>query len=287
MPANCGVATVFRATQVSPLRFGGGILRRCDGLSGDTSVAPTLGGGIPRRCDGCSGGDGRRGAIYDARCRNGTTRPRHCARRCTRCFRPIAALRRPARGDRRRGAIYDARCRNGTTRPRHCARRCARCFRPIAALRRLSGRHKCRPYVFGMFVRDIAADGPVGRVVRMCRCDGRRAVMDVGAPFMTPGAGTAQPVRGIARCGVRGDDGQLRCCVGIPGDTSVAPTLGGACGGHVVCRRVETVGRLVFPVAVTVFPDGRSLLLVTTSVNAHRLMDFRGGEETFCSTKLD
>ena len=149
-----------------------------------------------------------------------------------------------------------------------------------------------------------------------------RAVMDVGAPFMTPGAGTARPVRGIARGGVRGVSGQLRRCVGFPGgvsgqlrrcvgfpgdtsvaptfgggilrrcvgcsgDTSVAPTLGGVCGGHVVCRRVETVGRLVFPVAVTVFPDGRSLLLVTTSVNAHRLMDFRGGEETFCSTKLD
>ena len=135
-----------------------------------------------------------------------------------------------------------------------------------------------------------------------------RAVMDVGAPFMTPGAGTARPVRGIVRGGVRGDAGQLWRCVGFPGDTSVAPTfgggilrrcvgcsgdtsvaptLGGACGGHVVCRRVETVGRLVFPVAVTVFPDGRSLLLVTTSVNAHRLMDFRGGEETFCSTKLD
>ena len=70
--------------------------------------------------------------------------------------------------------------------------------------------------------------------------------------------------------------------------TQVSPLrFGGVCGGHVVCRRVETVGRLVFPVAVTVFPDGRSLLLVTTSVNAHRLMDFRGGEETFCSTKLD
>ena len=183
MPANCGVASVIRATQVSPLRCGvlvrgvatvfratqvsplrlaaascgvatvvravmdvgapfmtpgagtarpvrgvvrgsvrdvsgqlrrcdgcsrgvSGQLRRCDGCSGDTSVAPTFGGGIPRRCDGYSRGDGRRGAIYDARCRNGTTRPRRCSRRCTRCFRPIAALRR------------------------------------------LSGRHKCRPYVW-------------------------------------------------------------------------------------------------------------------------------------------
>ena len=231
MPANCGVASVFRATQVSPLRFGGGILRRCVGHPGDTSVAPTFGGGILRHSVGCSGGDGRRGAIYDARCRNGTTRPRHCSRRCTRRFRPIAALRRS------------------------------------------SGRHKCRPYVLA------AASCGIASVVR--------AVMDVGAPFMTPGAGTARPVRGVARGGVREDAGQLRRCDGYPGDTSVAPTLGGVCGGHVVCRRVETVGRLVFPVAVTVFPDGRSLLLVTTSVNAHRLMDFRGGEETFCSTKLD
>ena len=81
------------------------------------------------------------------------------------------------------------------------------------------------PLRFGMFVRDIAADGPVGRVVWMCHCDGRRAVMDVGAPFMTPGAGTAQPVRGIVRGGVRGVSGQLRRCVGLPGDTSVAPTF--------------------------------------------------------------
>ena len=169
MPANCGVATVFRATQVSPLRWAAvscgvasviratqvsplrlaaascgiasvvravmdvgapfmtpgagtarpvrgivrgsvrgvsGQLRRCDGYPGDTSVAPTFGGGILRHSVGCSRGDGRR------------------------------------------GAIYDARCRNGTTRPRHCSRRCARCFRPIAALRRSFGRHKCRPYVW-------------------------------------------------------------------------------------------------------------------------------------------
>ena len=136
-------------------------------------------------------------------------------------------------------------------------------------------------------VRGIVRGGVRGVSGQLRRCDGRRAVIDVGAPFMTPGAGTAQPVRGIVRGSVRDVSGQLRRCVGIPGDTSVAPTLGGVCGGHVVCRRVETVGRLVFPVAVTVFPDGRSLLLVTTSVNAHRLMDFRGGEETFCSTKLD
>ena len=190
MPANCGAASVFRATQVSPLRFGGGIPRRyvgwravmdvgapfmtpgadtaqpvrgvvrggvrgdagqlrrcvglpgdtsvaptlrgarprrCDGLSGDTSVAPTFGGGILRRCVGYPGGDGRRGAIYDARCRNGTTRPRHCARRCVRCFRPIAALRRLSGRHKCRPYVWR---------------------RYPAALRRLFGRHKCRPYVW-------------------------------------------------------------------------------------------------------------------------------------------
>ena len=128
-------------------------------------------------------------------------------------------------GDGRRGAIYDARCRNGTTRPRRCSRRCTRCFRPIAALRRLSGRHKCRPYVLGcssaILRRTDRSDAWFGCAVASVV----RAVMDVGAPFMTPGAGTAQPVRGIARCGVRDVSGQLRCCDGLSGDTSVAPTL--------------------------------------------------------------
>ena len=64
---------------------------------------------------------------------------------------------------------------------------------------------------------------------RWCRrrCGGRRATMHVGAPFMTPGAGTARPVRGIALGGVRGGAGKLRYCDGHPGDTSVAPTLRG------------------------------------------------------------
>ena len=209
MTPGAGTARPVRGIAGGGVRGVSGQLRRCDGCSGDTSVAPTFGGGIPRRCDGYPGDT------------------------------------------------------------------------------------SVAPTLGGGILR---------------RCDGRRAVMDVGAPFMTPGAGTAQPVRGVVRGVVRDVSGQLRRCVGLPGDTSVAPTLrgarprrcdgypgdtsvaptlGGVCGGHVVCRRVETVGRLVFPVAVTVFPDGRSLLLVTTSVNAHRLMDFRGGEETFCSTKLD
>ena len=166
-PANCGVATVIRATQVSPLRLAAascgvasviravmdvgapfmtpgagtaqpvrgiarcgvrdvsGQLRRCDGYPGDTSVAPTFGGGIPRRCDGCS-----RGVSGQLRRCDGFSGDTNVAPTFWR--RHSAALRRPAGGDGRRGAIYDARCRNGTTRPRRCSRRCTRCFRPIA-----------------------------------------------------------------------------------------------------------------------------------------------------------
>ena len=102
--------------------------------------------------------------------------------------------------------------------------RLAAVFRDVASVIRAT---QVSPLRFGMFVRDIVADGPTGRVVWMCRYVGRRAVMDVGAPFMTPGAGTAQPVRGIARGGVCGVSGQLRRCDGYPGDTSVAPTFGG------------------------------------------------------------
>ncbi len=183
MPANCGVASVVRAVMDVGAPFmtpGAGTaqpvrgIARC-GVRGDA--------GQLRRYDGFSGGDGRR------------------------------------------GAIYDARCRNGTTRPRHCARRCVRCFRPIATLRRLSGRHKCRPYVLGcssaILRRTDRSDAWFGCAVASVV----RAVMDVGAPFMTPGAGTAQPVRGVVRGVVRDDAGQLRRCDGYPGDTSVAPTF--------------------------------------------------------------
>ena len=157
--------------------------------------------------------------------------------------RHSAALRRPAGGDGRRGAIYDARCRNGTTRPRRCSRRCARCFRSIAVLRRLSGRHKCRPYVGRRY--PAALRRSFGRhkcrpyILAAVSCGIASvvwAVIDVGAPFMTPGAGTARPVRGIARGGVRGVSGQLRRCGGFPGDTSVAPTFWDVrpryCGGR-------------------------------------------------------
>ena len=140
-------------------------------------------------------GDARRSAIYDARRRNGTTRPRHCVGRCTRWCRQIAISRRSSgrhkcrpyvagcssaesrrtdgagrwcrrhcgattRDDARRGAIYDARCRNGTTRSWHCVGRCARWCRKIAILRRTDRATQVSPLRCGVFVHDIAADRP-------------------------------------------------------------------------------------------------------------------------------
>ena len=273
MPVNCGVASVFRAVMdvgapfMTPgagtarpvrgivrggVRDDAGQLRRCVGCSGDTSVAPTFGGGILRRCVDCSG-DTSVAPTF------GGGIPRRCVgwRAVMDVGAPFmtpgAGTARPIRGIARGGVRDDAgqlrRC-DGLPGDTSVAPTFWR--RHPAALRRLFGRHKCRPYVLA------AASCGVASVFR--------------ATQVSP---------------LRFGGGIPRRCVGIPGDTGVAPTLGGVCGGHVVCRRVETVGRLVFPVAVTVFPDGRSLLLVTTSVNAHRLMDFRGGEETFCSTKLD
>ena len=125
--------------------------------------------------------------------------------------------------------------------------------RHSAALRRSFGRHKCRPYVLAAVscgvatvfratqvspLRLAAASCDVASVIRATQVSPLRlaaafrgvatvvrAVMDVGAPFMTPGAGTARPVRGIVRGSVRDDAGQLRRCVGCSGDTSVAPTF--------------------------------------------------------------
>ena len=108
---------------------------------------------------------------------------RWCRRRCNATTRDNA----------RRGAIYDARCRNGTTRPRHCVGRCTR------------------------------------------RCGGRREAMHVGAPFMTPGAGTARPVRGIALGGVRGGAGKLRYCGGPTGRHKCRPYVAG-CSSAILRR---------------------------------------------------
>ena len=52
-----------------------------------------------RWCGATTRDNARRGAIYDARCRNGTTRPRHCVGRCTRWCRPFAAARGGHPGD--------------------------------------------------------------------------------------------------------------------------------------------------------------------------------------------
>ena len=118
----CCFASVIRASQVAPLR-----LRRL------TVVWRRLVRGVARR-----------GAIYDARCRNGTIgRPRWasayvaCCGRFVVLYWPVRGFAVVIRASRvapvrlgavdcclasagsrrsRRGAIYDARCRNGTIR---------------------------------------------------------------------------------------------------------------------------------------------------------------------------
>ena len=135
-----------------------------------------------------------------------------------------AALRRD---NARRGAIYDARCRNGTTRPWHCVGRCSRWCRKIAILRRTDRATQVSPLRRGMFGRDIAADRRGGRGGAGGGAARRRATMHVGAPFMTPGAGTARPVRGIALGGVRGGAGKLRYCGGPTGRHKCRPYVAG------------------------------------------------------------
>ena len=119
--AECGIAAVIRATQVSPLRCGMLVRDIAAGHPGGRT-------GRMRHCGATTRDNARRGAIYDARCRNGTTRPWHCVGRCTRWCRQIAILRRSS--GRHKCRPYDAGCSS-------------------AELRRSSGRHKCRPYVAG------------------------------------------------------------------------------------------------------------------------------------------
>ena len=94
--------------------------------------------------------DARRGAIYDARCRNGTTRPWHCVGRCTRWCRQIAILRRSS--GRHKCRPYDAGCSSAELRRSSGRHKChpyvAGCS--PAALRRSSGRHKCHPTLRGV-----------------------------------------------------------------------------------------------------------------------------------------
>ena len=102
-------------------------------------------------------GVARGGAIYDARCRNGTCGRSRCVSAdvggasVERCFAVVVLWRSPW------GAIHDARCRNGTCGRPRCVSADAGgaavglrfCGGWFAALRRSSGRHKWRPYVCG------------------------------------------------------------------------------------------------------------------------------------------
>ena len=90
------IAAVIRATQVSPLRCGVLVRGIAAVILRPRDVRPRNCGGptgrarwCRRRCGATTRDDARRGAIYDARCRNGTTRPWHCVGRCTRWCRQI------------------------------------------------------------------------------------------------------------------------------------------------------------------------------------------------------
>ena len=81
-----------------------------------------------------------------------------------------------------------------------------------AALRLSSGRHKCRPYAAGCSPAILRQAIRAGARGECGIAAGRCATMPVGAPLVTPGAGTAQGVRGIARGGTRSVAGQSRYC---------------------------------------------------------------------------
>ena len=136
--AECGIAAVIRATQLSPLRRG--MFGR--DIAADRRGGPVVPAALRRD-------DARRGAIYDARCRNGTTRPWHCVGRCTRWCRQIVILRRSS--GRHKCRPYVAGCSSTESRRSSGRHKC----RPYGAgcssteSRRSSGRHKCRPYGAG------------------------------------------------------------------------------------------------------------------------------------------
>ena len=145
--------------------------------------------------------------------------------------------------------------------------------------------------------------GPPGRARGPMRDDARRGVTcdarcrnGTRCPrrFVRGECGVASANRGIASAIRATQVSPLRCGVlvhgvaaGHPGGRMGCLRRCSVCGGRVVSRLVETVSRTGFPVAVTVFPVSRPAPLVTASVNVRGLMDFGGGEETFCSTKLD
>ena len=119
---------VIRATQVSPLRRGVFV----HGIAAERRGGPV----VPAVVRRTTRDDARRGAIYDARCRNGTTRPRHCVGRYTRWCRQIVILRRSS--GRHKCRPYGAGCSS-------------------TILRRTDRATQVSPLRCGMFVRDIAA----------------------------------------------------------------------------------------------------------------------------------
>ena len=68
----CGFASVVRASRVAPVRLRGGRMLFCGGHPGVTSGAPTFAVRLNVVWRRPVRGVARRGAIHDARCRNGT-----------------------------------------------------------------------------------------------------------------------------------------------------------------------------------------------------------------------
>ena len=161
----CCFASVVRASRVAPVRlraveccFVSAGSRFCVGYPGVTSGVRAFAGRSTVVLRWSVRGVARRGAIHDARCRNGTIgRPRlasadvACCGRFVVLYWPVrgvalvirrhkwrpyvwgwlnVVLRWLVRGVARRGAIHDARCRNGTIgRPRWASADVAWCGR--------------------------------------------------------------------------------------------------------------------------------------------------------------
>ena len=179
-------------------------------------------------------GVARRGAIHDARCRNGTIgQPRWvladvaccgrfaALRRSSGChkWRPYVwgrsnvVWRRPVRGVARRGAIHDARCRNGTIgQPRLASADVACCGRFVVLYWPVRG--------IAVAVRASQVAPPRLRAVE-CRFVSVGSRFCVGRPGVTSGAPT---FAAIDCCFASAGS---RHCGGHPGVTSGAPTFAG------------------------------------------------------------
>ena len=90
----------------------------------------------------------------------------------------------------RSGAIHDARCRNGTSSQPHSARRPTLWRCAVAAAARRGTIHDAR-------CRDGTSSPPRSCPAPSVYGNAQLPQQHVGAPFMTPGAGTAQAVRRI------------------------------------------------------------------------------------------